>query len=279
MIGSTKPGLPPRRHLKPIGRSPRSTKAGASTPATHCWVDGVSRSTKASTPTRVRVQPLRCLRSTKAGASTPATPARGRRSYRGLCIAQRRPGLPPRRHRLAPDCHYGAWRRPAQRRPGLPPRRHEVYVGSIRWARVQALNEGRGFHPGDTSQTVIRQRRPGLRDTSRSVDGGPVTRSTKAGASTPATLLFPHRRQKRGRDWAKLHSWITFVRCYLRQKRGLASPNSPSKRFAIIALVAPTTRESAESPEVRKPVRAPRADPTRDPSRAQIGPGHHQASR
>ena len=207
----------------------RSTKAGASTPATRARVPLVDladlRSTKAgaSTPATllVRHDVLRDReRSTKAGASTPATPwpSRGAKHRRRTLnegrgvnpgdtrttfptestssVAQRRPGRQPRRHmRRSWACQFF---RDAQRRPGRQPRRHDQEV--IDWlARVLAqrrpgrqprrhrerrwrpratrdpLNEGRGVNPGDTRIWSVLRR------------GDP--RSTKAGASTPATHL------------------------------------------------------------------------------------------
>ena len=149
------PGRDPARHL-----AGRSTKAGASTPATLDLVDlapplGPRRSTKAgastpATPPReVRAGPVH-PRSTKAGASTPATPVMSLSDVTLGAVAQRRPGLPPRRH-------WVLWMRrkadpDAQRRPGLPPRRHVKFAPSV---------------------------------PSR------VNRSTKAGASTPATRPSP----------------------------------------------------------------------------------------
>ena len=109
----------------------RSTKAGASTPATHgsvlVWLVARGRSTKAgaSTPAtlaRPSQRWVRERRSTKAGASTPATPAG-----------------PPPEPRLA-----------------------------------ASLNEGRSVNPGYTRDVVA-----GVANQRQ--------RSTKAGASTPAT--------------------------------------------------------------------------------------------
>ena len=138
MSAQRRPELPPRRHpLPPVVRS------------TAC-----------------------ALRSTKAGASTPATPDHtGEGNSPGEIAAQRRPGLPPRRHfriGLTADQMFDA-----QRRPGLPPRRHPRSRDPTLW-RAGPLNEGRGFHPGDTRIVS-------------SLSGCFGARSTKAGASTPAT--------------------------------------------------------------------------------------------
>ena len=124
MSAQRRPGLSPRRHLRQL-RKPRQ-------------------------------QPHR---STKAGALTPAT------------LAQH-----------GPPCVEAAGKL-AQRRPGLSPRRHHHYVPA--WSGVplaSPLNEGRGSHPGDTSST-----------SSRTGQSGHMHRSTKAGALTPATLASSHR--------------------------------------------------------------------------------------
>ena len=206
----------------------RSTKAGASAPATLLETVsgfiGVHRSTKAgaSAPAtrRHEIQPHACRqRSTKAGTSAPATRGQSAASRdnhaslnegrgispgdteslcfnaitnpslnegRGIspgdtlqnhqesprwCGAQRRPGHQPRRHFLklsvaSSECI-------AQRRPGHQPRRH--HYGERRGVPVGwPLNEGRGISPGDTVGCgQIPSRASG--------------RSTKAGASAPAT--------------------------------------------------------------------------------------------
>ena len=129
-------------------------------------------------------------RSTKAGASTPATHGRWRQATTGwtslnegrginpgdtsrqnwtppaLRVAQRRPGHQPRRHpEVAPNQRPGGT--PAQRRPGHQPRRHPTRA-CCNWPTPWSLNEGRGINPGDTnwrntdvSGTKNAQRRPG----------------------------------------------------------------------------------------------------------------------
>ena len=226
-----RPERQPRLHLRRadgIQRAhARSTKAGASTPATL----GLNEVTGQDP-----------LRSTKAGASTPATrprrapgsPATGplnegrsvnpgytrRRpvSSHGMVSAQRRPERQPRLHssvtkytsspicaqrrperqpRLhgqvsrVPSRSIAAQRRPerqprlhrarptssivsssAQRRPERQPRLH-LFPSPLRTGSA-SLNEGRSVNPGYTRQTcsaVVRA----------------MQRSTKAGASTPAT--------------------------------------------------------------------------------------------
>ena len=159
----------------------RSTKAGASTPAT---LTEQSRSflRRSSLNEGRSVNPgdtrrgggIRCHqpRSTKAGASTPATR-----------VGRRHPGHPGRRSTKA-----GA------STPATPPYR----TGRVR-LRQSTLNEGRSVNPGDTVGTLGSlgdpsgaQRRPERqprRHPRRRRDGRVrVDRSTKAGASTPATL-------------------------------------------------------------------------------------------
>ena len=150
--------------------------------------------------------------------------------------AQRRPGREPRRHRRRTRCRP-APRPSAQRRPGREPRRHDrlprkrlrvaprsTKAGARTPATPRpagrgrrgcsALNEGRGANPGDTvlpaftSATMyVAQRRPG-REPRRHV--GPsaaarssTSRSTKAGARTPATLVPPVGRERRLRRSTK----------------------------------------------------------------------------
>ena len=126
-------------------------------------------------------------RSTKAGASTPATRAarRPQRAAESGQIAQRRPERQPRRHH-GPRLHllgHNAQRRPerqprhtpkaaaescsAQRRPERQPRRHEnTPVGRssalerrpfrFESGTPRALNEGRSVNPGDTAKSCKR---------------------------------------------------------------------------------------------------------------------------
>ena len=135
------------------------------------------------------------------------------------CSAQRRPGRSPRRHacsRDTPSCANGA-----QRRPERSPRRHLEVVrrdlgcrrrstkagaftpatlapGLFAAGRHERLNEGRSVHPGDTGSFEpdwpgigVAQRRPERSPRRHPARGrgappGP-SRSTKAGAFTPAT--------------------------------------------------------------------------------------------
>ena len=135
-------------------------------------------------------------RSTKAGASTPATP--GDYTQQALsAIAQRRPERQPRLHEQHRRQH-GLWgarsTKAGASTPGYTARR----PGSPRGCG--ALNEGRSVNPGYTliPTVAIRsingaqrrpERQPRLHERGRDGDRRRHQRSTKAGASTPATLL------------------------------------------------------------------------------------------
>ena len=181
----------------------RSTKAGASTPATPgqsmdryrvpdslnegrsvnpgytwgCSRYGVTRSAlnegrsvnPGYTDSRARPRHLQPPRSTKAGASTPATR-----------IAAHGPDT----------CNH-----PAQRRPERQPRLHNS-AATLSRLRLTALNEGRSVNPGYTRhrskacQRTLAQRRPERQPRlhARAVIVASRRKgSTKAGASTPAT--------------------------------------------------------------------------------------------
>ena len=155
-----RPGHQPRRHQATGEQlsfeNRRSTKAGASTPAT---------------PVGDRRRVVARPRSTKAGASTPATPVGDRRRVvarpRSTKAGASTPATQRARHqRLSIQSH-------AQRRPGHQPRRHSTQA-LIRIQSDLPLNEGRGINPGDTRRVRLT-----LKHVRR--------RSTKAGASTPAT--------------------------------------------------------------------------------------------
>ena len=222
-VAQRRPGPQPRRHSTSL-RSGRST----STPLNE------GRGLNPGDTDRIHpVGELAQERSTKAGASTPATPPESttRRVLLAIALnegrglnpgdtlssllrlqcsspAQRRPGPQPRRHThfvttSAQSDEGSAQRRPgpqprrhprtfsmytlprlsAQRRPGPQPRRHSqgiVILTSGHWP----LNEGRGLNPGDTRTFYCPEHAP--------------RRSTKAGASTPATLLITSGHRSRG---------------------------------------------------------------------------------
>ena len=179
-----RPGREPRRHADPRLQADlgdvRSTKAGARTPATR------RRPTMRSSGRRPLNEgrganpgdthqhpcPMRRTSSLNEGrganpGDTSATPI----IRASVMNAQRRPGREPRRH--AHDSRNDAPGASAQRRPGREPRRHTTATAGGP-TDAAALNEGRGANPGDT------ERQP-------AVDGHQATRSTKAGARTPAT--------------------------------------------------------------------------------------------
>ena len=151
-----RPGPRPRQHicLPALHRDnrKRSTKAGASTPATP----------------RAEVGDLTSLPrcSTKAGASTPATRLRHGAGTASRQPAQRRPGPRPRQHTVAAVIVTAVVL--AQRRPGPRPRQHADAPGAGEWLGL--LNEGRGLDPGNTCGLLSAstgskpaQRRPGPR--------------------------------------------------------------------------------------------------------------------
>ena len=203
-----RPERQPRLHVAgPTRRATdraRSTKAGASTPATRRplrdpdpWCDSLNEGRSVNpgytTPNTVALS-RRVYRSTKAGASTPATPERTSPVPKALSSAQRRPERQPRLHlavRITPPAAPYAQRRPerqprlhlfflekesatlcAQRRPERQPRLHAQDCG--RPDHVAApLNEGRSVNPGYTRNS--RARRPDSTSTlneGRSVNPG-----------------------------------------------------------------------------------------------------------
>ena len=98
--------------------------------------------------------------------------------------AQRRPGRLPRRHgKTIPGANAEAYT--LNRRPGRLPRRHAGRAAP-RGPETGSLNEGRGAYPGDTGP--VRRAHQIL-----------ATRSTKAGALTPATPSRPAGRHSRAR--------------------------------------------------------------------------------
>ena len=107
-------------------------------------------------------------RSTKAGASTPATLVVDYIIACACANAQRRPERQPRLHKNA-RASAVMTSIPAQRRPERQPRLHSRLA-------ADEPNEGRSVNPGYTP-------------TDPAVKSLASARSTKAGASTPATLL------------------------------------------------------------------------------------------
>ena len=166
-----RPGPRPRQHTRRaaarLSCSARSTKAGASTPATRVDEIAVGHAD---------------ARSTKAGASTPATHRRGAEQQREVQIAQRRPGPRPRQHRrhlVAEPLHV---RRSTKAGASTP-------ATLVAARRVAALPRRSTKAGASTPATPPREH----------ADHLARPRSTKAGASTPATLgaLRDDRRQQR----------------------------------------------------------------------------------
>ena len=161
----------------------RSTKAGASTPATLPG-DGD--------------EGARRQRSTKAGASTPATLELNALVSDSATVAQRRPERQPRRHaqRIAHCRPDGS----AQRRPERQPRRHTSALPlSLSMICAQRRPErqprrhrrrNRRINPVDQRSTKAGASTPATPLRRAQVDLA-RRRSTKAGASTPATLCQP----------------------------------------------------------------------------------------
>ena len=191
------------------------------------------------------------LRSTKAGASTPATRAsHAAAPSKADFTAQRRPGHQPRRH-------------------GAPRPRHR--------SRYTPLNEGRGINPGDTftAKNIVRrsraaQRRPGhqprrhmaKRKKKRYVL---IDRSTKAGASTPATPpalkaveLLQSNAQRRPGHQPRRHEQNRPVRRGPRlrsTKAGASTPATPTVRARRNTCTARrSTKAGASTPATPVPI-------------------------
>ena len=232
---------------------PRSTKAGARTPATR-GRNGAGRAPR---------RPLNEGRGANPG-DTKRAPA----SAPGASVAQRRPGREPRRHhRLAELSEVGDLRstKAGARTPATPAVR--TYADSD----FEPLNEGRGANPGDTTSAPVRapsqtpaqrrpgreprrhlelrrvladdgsvaQRRPGREPRRHSARRRPAilvgVRSTKAGARTPAT---PAARSRR--------CWIT--------ARAQRRPGREPRRHSTAATRSRLASRSAQ----RRPGREPR---------------------
>ncbi len=171
-------------------------------------------------PVLLRANQRFLARSTKAGARTPATLVSPELAECLSSVAQRRPGREPRRHARA-AARAPKHRTTAQRRPGREPRRHvvrRVRVGATidrstkagartpathaDWIKTVSTTGSAQRRPGREPRrhwTVVRprtgsadaQRRPG-REPRRhfgavEMKGPGRSRSTKAGARTPAT--------------------------------------------------------------------------------------------
>ncbi len=232
-----RPGHQPRRHRPRRRHRPqpclRSTKAGASTPATQAsptpppsTMSALNEGRGINPGDTVIVQFIAFV--VKSAQRRPGhQPRRHSSSNPGspsTSSAQRRPGHQPRRHFVISLSEMVATRR-AQRRPGHQPRRHTPRPPHFRQTSF-ALNEGRGINPGDTGL-------PRLALTLRR------TRSTKAGASTPATLELlrldekvKDAAQRRPGHQPRRHSrvrMIKYARIPLNEGRGI-NPGDTARR-------------------------------------------------
>ena len=189
--GASTPATPRLPRARLLTTSKSLNEGRASTPATpanlmyHWSTDGRAQRRPGHQPRRhsrsLAAREEARQRSTKAGASTPATPLFIFSECFATRDAQRRPGHQPRRHAATRVVQIVGI--PAQRRPGLQPRRHSNV------ARYEYYDHGRA------------QRRPGHQPRRHvSLDLRPIclaARSTKAGASTPATPPRPRRGAQR----------------------------------------------------------------------------------
>ncbi len=163
--------------------------------------------------------------STKAGVSTPARPSCRMRDIE-VEVPQRRPGFQPRRD---PE--------PSRGMP-TPPR--------------SALNEGRGFNPGETRCLI----NPGEPMQVVELVPGP---STKAGVSTPArqepktgsyiTGYWPLN-EGRGFNPGETGVWrkVELFPSEPSTKAGVSTPARPRLRHLIGELVVPSTKAGVSTP-------------------------------
>ena len=187
MCAQRRPGHQPRRHMlgreRANPRRPRSTKAGASTPATLGPSRRSCRRRTASLNGRPGHQPRRHIptQSTQSAGNTAAL-NEGRGINPGDTFVRRWD-------------HHRPGDRSTKAGASTPATRHST---ARHFSPPAPLNEGRGINPGDTfdcpgaerTRSALNEGRginPG--DTQRRQRSGAVVlpRSTKAGASTPAT--------------------------------------------------------------------------------------------
>ena len=206
-------------------------------------------------------------RSTKAGAETPATRNGFAATWSGDDNAQRRPGPRPRRHPPGPGCvrcgcstlNEGRGRDPgdtggttrqtggaAQRRPGPRPRRHSLTVCRTRSTCSAQRRPGprprrHARTPAPTPPGSYAQRRPGPRprrhEKSRRVHGDGRGRSTKAGAETPATRFIPPSESTGSRS--------------LNEGRGRDPGDTPPAADEVLGPLRRSTKAGAETPATR----------------------------
>ena len=230
-----RPERQPRRHsprgepAHRVGR--RSTKAGASTPATLVRCQ--------------RENDARCQRSTKAGASTPATPRQRPAVSTTIGLAQRRPERQPRRHSVLEFC-VRIWSA-AQRRPERQPRRHSDIergggVDECRSTKAGASTPATlEMVPVSTTDPCAAQRRPERQprrhNLPRMMHSQEHVRSTKAGASTPAT---------HGGELGSNH-----VEHGRSTKAGASTPATQLNRRGLAHRPARSTKAGASTPATR----------------------------
>ena len=262
----------------------RSTKAGARTPATHRR-PAVRRSRAPGAQRRPGREPRRHTSPASAPRPRPRTLNEGRGANPGdtgryatePCVrrsAQRRPGREPRRHPrcsrcpgwLFPPLNEGRGANPGdtwRKRLGVEP-------------RPAPLNEGRGANPGDTprampssSPMTTAQRRPGREPrrhlAERAAVGRHTTRSTKAGARTPATRHRDGRPAAGGGRSTKAGARTPATRggtgpCSRRRIRAQRRPGREPRRHVLASRSWTQTIQTAQ----RRPGREPRRHMEKD---------------
>ena len=162
------------------------------------------------------------VRSTKAGASTPATREASKTSLERHRVAQRRPERQPRLHRLlSPNSAqprsakasviHTAWRAPtfdfpsAQRRPERQPRLHRATRPCMAVdPRPCTLNEGRSVNPGYTRVVAVPHGPPATeathatdRDPRRPLNEGRSVNPGYTALAPPPTSMSAQRRPER----------------------------------------------------------------------------------
>ena len=181
MHAQRRPGHQPRRHLVNAGSAPLNEGRGINPGDTRA--DRRSRGRGGDLVLHAQRRPGHQPRATPTVASAGAlSPFAG-------AYAQRRPGHQPRRHtrpRPPPLADHATLNEGRGINPG------DTRTRASRLPGMALLNEGRGINPG-VATVAIAQRRPGHQPRRhpseiRANRALVFPRSTKAGASTPATL-------------------------------------------------------------------------------------------
>ena len=184
-IAQRRPERQPRRHPEPSPAQRvaglRSTKAGASTPAT----PGLRALQVWLVPNR----------STKAGASTPATLVNGTHELRVVLPAQRRPERQPRRHIDGCVRSVRSSLRSTKAGASTPA---TLQRGTAHPLRLLSLNEGRSVNPGDTRVSYYNEGAPIALNEGRSVNPGDTAKFCKRAVSGQ-TIARPRAREPRRR--------------------------------------------------------------------------------